>query len=247
MKIIYEPQGRAKEYAELACNLYMGCSHNCKYCYAPRTMRKTFKEWQIVTPRKDVLKLLDEDAKFLCDEKDGREVLFSFISDPFNPQEYVYRITHSALKIMGFYGIRHTVLTKGHYDLVSEYFDLMKDVGTSLGVSLSYIRDDLREFWEPNASPVSDRLRILQEAHKRGISTWVSLEPVIYPDEALSVIEEAHNYVNFWKVGKLNHCKFNEDKVDWKRFLYDVVELLDNCCATYYIKKDLEKYGSPGR
>ena len=34
MKVIYEPKGRAKEYAELAVNLYNGCSHGCEYCYA---------------------------------------------------------------------------------------------------------------------------------------------------------------------------------------------------------------------
>jgi DNA repair photolyase len=28
--IIYEPRGKAKEYADLAANLYLGCDHGCK-------------------------------------------------------------------------------------------------------------------------------------------------------------------------------------------------------------------------
>ena len=35
MSIIYEPRGKAREYAELAVNLYKGCAHACIYCYAP--------------------------------------------------------------------------------------------------------------------------------------------------------------------------------------------------------------------
>jgi DNA repair photolyase len=31
MRIIYEPKGRALEYAPLAVNLYRGCSHGCDY------------------------------------------------------------------------------------------------------------------------------------------------------------------------------------------------------------------------
>ena len=36
---IYETSGRAREYRELACNLYVGCDHACRYCYVP-VMRK---------------------------------------------------------------------------------------------------------------------------------------------------------------------------------------------------------------
>lgn len=31
---IYEPRGAAREYAELALNVYEGCTHQCAYCYA---------------------------------------------------------------------------------------------------------------------------------------------------------------------------------------------------------------------
>lgn len=31
MDIIYEPKGKAREYADLACDIYNGCTHGCKY------------------------------------------------------------------------------------------------------------------------------------------------------------------------------------------------------------------------
>ena len=38
---IYAPRTRAREYCDLAVNIYTGCSHGCTYCYA-RAMAKRF-------------------------------------------------------------------------------------------------------------------------------------------------------------------------------------------------------------
>ena len=242
MNAIYEPKGKAREYAELACNLYIGCTHGCKYCFAPRTMRKTRKAYTIVTPRKNILPMLEKDAQHMRDTKDVREVLFSFISDPFNELERVYKLTSNALQIMRQYEINHTVLTKGTYNMVSKYFDLMKSAKTRLGVSLCYNDDIYRRVWEPNASSVEDRFRMLQEAHEMGIPTWVSLEPVIYARPALNVIEKAHKYVDFWRVGKINYDQELESKVHWPKFREEVISLLDRYKAKYYIKKSLMEF-----
>ena len=62
MKIIYEPKGKALEYAPLACNLYKGCPHGCRYCYGPTlpnpakkgmTMEEWRREWHSKTVAKD--------------------------------------------------------------------------------------------------------------------------------------------------------------------------------------------------
>ena len=35
-KAIYKPKGKAGGYAEWACNLFVGCSNNCSYCYCKK-------------------------------------------------------------------------------------------------------------------------------------------------------------------------------------------------------------------
>ena len=67
MDVVYKPRGRAREYSELACNLYRGCTHGCRYCYAPASMRTclraphrqaTGEKWHAqAEPRKDILRI----------------------------------------------------------------------------------------------------------------------------------------------------------------------------------------------
>ena len=240
MKVIYEPKGGAKEYADLACNLYTGCVHGCRYCYAPSCMRKSDNEWHgTASPRKDIIKLFTEDAKFMHGENDTRSILFSFVSDPYQPIEAELKITRQVLQIAKTYNLNTMVLTKGRAELVRRDFELMQQAKTKLGVTLCFADDQMRQEWEPNASSVSDRLAILKEAHELGIYTWVSLEPVINPQQALSVIRKAASFVDLWKVGKLNHMKSVESLVDWKKFASDVEVLLIKLSAKYYIKKSL--------
>ena len=241
MNVVYEPKGRAREYSELACNLYLGCTHGCRYCYAPACMRTTGENWHAkAEPRKDILRLLEKDALRL--QGDPRTILFCFLSDPYQPLERTERLTRQALEIITKHRLNNQVLTKGCADLILEDMELMKTARTQLGITLSFADDDVRKDWEPNASTVDDRMNVLKTAHKAGIFTWVSLEPVINPEQALAVIRMAHPYVNFWKVGKLNHMKEYERIVDWGKFLFDAETLLAKLGAKYYIKNDLRSF-----
>jgi DNA repair photolyase len=83
--IIYETKGRAREYCELAANLYRGCGHGCTYCYAPlaiRTSRDDFRQPRI---RADVMYKFEKDAIELRDKGEGRSILLSFTTDPISP------------------------------------------------------------------------------------------------------------------------------------------------------------------
>jgi DNA repair photolyase len=242
MSVIYEPKGRAREYSALACNLYSGCTHGCLYCYAPACMRTTSEKWHMTaTPRKQIIAQFEKDAIKL--EGDQRPILFCFLTDPYQPAERQEHLTHQALEIADRYKLRTQILTKGFHEIIAEDLDLMKRMKTELGVTITFAHDSEREHWEPYASSVPDRLKTLQAAFEKGIYTWVSLEPVIDPEEALELIRIAHPYVKFWKVGKLNHMKDVEASVDWRKFLNEVVSLLDSVGSKYYIKNDLLKFG----
>jgi DNA repair photolyase len=82
MNAIYAPTGRAAEYSPLACNLYWGCNHACRYCYAPGVLRRKPEEFHAsVRPRGNILAKLEKDARAI--EGDPRQILLSFLCDPY--------------------------------------------------------------------------------------------------------------------------------------------------------------------
>lgn len=244
MSIIYEPQGRAGEYAKYAANLFSGCRNSCKYCYAPAVIRRKAEDFHAsCTARKDVVKLIKKEAKAYKD----KEVLLCFTCDPYpNDTTLVDEVTRPVLKAFAKEGVIANVLTKNPMRAMRDC-ELFARYGFKLGTTLIFTDDANRKIWEPDAESVDNRIMAIEFAKKRDIYTWVSVEPVIDVDEALSVIKRLHKSVDFWKVGKLNgrdaETREIEASIDWKKFYYDAVALLDELKADYYIKEDLKQFG----
>ena len=53
MSVIYTPKGKAREYSPYACNIYIGCNHGCKYCYAPSIRFTTREKYLVPVPRRE--------------------------------------------------------------------------------------------------------------------------------------------------------------------------------------------------
>jgi len=70
----------------------------------------------------------------------------------------------------------------------------------------------------------------------------VSLEPVLDPKASLQIIENTWEWVDLYKIGKLNHDKEREAQIDWRRFGARAIELCAKYGKRYYIKEDLAKH-----
>lgn len=237
MDIIYQPQGKAREYAPLACNLYTGCSHGCLYCFGPAVLHKSREEFHNnVQPKKDALKRLEKDAKKL--RGDDREILLSFVTDPYQPLEMELGITRQAIEILIKNDLRFTILTKGGTNACRD-FELLEGYDKcSFGSTFTVYQGEDRQKWEPYATPAIDRTNAVIDAKSRRIKTWVSLEPVIDPEQALYLIQHLGNLVDYWKIGRLNY-QAPPKPVDWVQFRENAKILLDSIDADYYFKKSL--------
>ncbi|MDR0477678.1 MAG: radical SAM protein [Desulfobulbaceae bacterium] len=234
--VIYEPKGKAREYAPLAANLYKGCAHGCLYCYAPgATLTAPAVFHGQPCPRRDVLRQLQADAvKFRGDK---RRVLLSFTSDPYQPLERETCLTRAALEILASAHIKVAVLTKGCL-LAQRDFDILSNMDAEFAVTLTSDDDAESKRWEPKAALPADRIESLRAAKRWGIPTWVSFEPVINPGAVLRLIDATAAFVDFYKVGKLNHHPFAQT-IDWPAFRQAVCAKLDAVGKPYLIKKDL--------
>lgn len=236
--VIYEPKGKAGEYADgYALNIYKGCTHGCTYCYnmTGRTYVKPEDYIKECNPRKDVINKLREEAHLFA----GKTVFLSFLSDPYQEAEKGLCLTRQALEIFKEHNIRPNILTKS--PLIERDFDLLVELDAKVGTTLTAFSEALIAKYEPNAPHTLKRMEMLSNAKKRGLETWISLEPVIDPEEAYRIIEATSEFCGYYKVGKWNYDK-EANKIDWKLFHDTVVELLKQYDKEFYIKDDLKKF-----
>jgi DNA repair photolyase len=241
VRIIYEPRGRALEYAPLAVSLYRGCSHGCTYCFAPDVIHADREKFLQATPRKDAIKLLKADAAELAGDK--REILMSFTTDPYQPIEQEYRLTSTAIRVFISQDLHFTILTKAG---IPSLFDLermeeAKDL-CRYGTTLTLNNETDRQKWEPFAAPTIDRCKALRVMHDHGVRTWVSMEPLLDPDQALYLIAITYPFVDEYRLGTLNHAEkalTDEQLTDYAGMAYT---LLKHYGKKAVWKKDLQPY-----
>jgi DNA repair photolyase len=223
---------------------HKSCSHGCLYCYnEPGT-----EPGPVL--KDDFLGRLEKDLPKLKEViKPGERLSLTFVGDIFDPK-LPDGVARKCIELCKRFEIPFQTLTKNgpiaikHLDLYGEN-DLF-------GVTLTCCNDSDSLKWEPGASLWSDRIEALKEAHKRGIKTWVSFEPVVDPKQTLHLIELVAPFADKIKVGKMNsknnqpwhsdEIKKISQETDWAAFAEDAVKLLKSLGNEFYIKDDLRKF-----
>ena len=240
MSFIYEPTGMAREYSPYACNIYIGCSHRCKYCYAPHTIQRSEDGYfGIPSPRKNVLREMEKD---LQSKKYDKQILLSFIGDVYCENTDNSQTTRDALALLNSYGAPVAVLTKGISKSLRD-LDIFKVFGSriAVGSTLTFMDEEKSKEWESGADLPSARLTALKTLHDNGIHTFASFEPCLDPAESLKLIKQtlADNSVDHYKVGKVNNYKGMDKGVDWTAYLQEVLSLLRAHKKQIYVKSGI--------
>lgn len=253
---IYIPQGRAFEFAGLALNVYIGCEHQCAYCFntrGPRAFARDPEHFaEILRVRKGILGALGGDIAKLQTAgivgpslfgEEGREVLpqvlLQFAGDPYPSIEKGGRITRRALELLHDGDVPHAVLTKGSRDLVRRDLSCFNAGRDAIATTIVFADEAKREHYEPQAETTAGRVDILAMARARGIETWLSVEPVIDPLEALKVVHWYGQFADHLKIGKPNHVRDDVPQAAWQIFSQNLAGVLWAKRLGYYIKRSL--------
>lgn len=238
MSMIYEPAGKAREYSPLALNIYLGCSHKCEYCYANAMARRNGNNnyFGVPDPRNKILEKLSKELK-TCKKE---QILLSFIGDAYCETSDDNALTRSVLEQLLEAKLPVAILTKGGKRCLKD-IELFKKFGEhiQIGATLTFDNDEDSLKWESGAALPSERLETLKILHENGIRTFASFEPVIDPAQSLHLMEQSLDFIDVYKVGKLNNYKGLDKLIDWTDFLEKTVELLRSNKKSFYIKHDL--------
>lgn len=235
----------AVEYGDYTINHVEGCSHGCLYpCYAFLMAKrfgkiKSYKEW--IQPKivSNALELLDKEIpKF---QKDIKFVQLSFTTDPFmyNYPE-ISKLSFEIIKKLNDNDIKCTALTKGILPIKLANLSDKNE----FGITLITINDNYRQNIEPFASPMNKRIKSLYNLHKKGLKTWVSIEPYPTPNiinQDINKILDRLSFVDKFIFGRLNYNARVSEYDDYKNFFNEtaqtVISFAQKNKKQYYIKK----------
>lgn len=161
----------------LAINPYVGCGHDCQYCYARFMKRFTnhTESWgSFVDVKSNIAEVL---AKQLRKLKDKDSVIYvGTVTDPYQPMEKDYQLTRKILEILANVENPVSLLTKS--DLILRDLDLLKKFKE---VDVSFTINTLDEKWaslvEPGAPAISKRLAAARQLSENNIPVYAMMGP----------------------------------------------------------------------
>jgi len=186
---IYQPKGKAQEYAKWACNLYIGCSCGCHYCFNKHgrfaktmggnvpTLKKCFRD------ERHALEVFEKELLDNLSELQEHGLFFSFSTDPCLPE--TWPLTCRAINMCRRYDVPFKILTKRTDWLIDEFIHELKTNGTI------WNREPKQHLWafgftltghdelEPGASTNAERIEAIKKLHNSGFKTFASIEPII--------------------------------------------------------------------
>lgn len=172
--------------SDYVANPYVGCTHNCRYCYASFMKRFTghTEEWGTF------LDVKSYERTTLPRNLTGKTVLLSSVTDPYNPYERTYHKSRELLEMLSRTDANVEILSKS--DLMLHDIELLKKMPRlTVGISLCTLDDEFRRLIEPGAPSVERRLHALSELHKSGIATYLFISPIFPRITEISAICEA--------------------------------------------------------
>ena len=165
-------------------NPYRGCFHGCAYCYARRTHEylgfgagTDFD--RMITIKPDAPALLRE--AFEARSWKGETVVFSGVTDCYQPLEAAYHLTRGCLEVCLEYRNPVGVITKS--PLVERDVELLAAIGVearaSVGISIPFFDEAKARAIEPWVTTPARRLRTVERLARAGVNVGVMVAPII--------------------------------------------------------------------
>lgn len=157
---------------DYALNPYMGCQHDCLYCYAPYVTKRPRAEWTTVLARTDLPQALAKEIK-------GKKGMIGLgtVTDPYQEAERHLLITRRCLMEIIPHGLSVSVLTKS--DLILRDLDLYKELKGEVGITVTSVNDELSRMMEPGAPLPRRRVQALRRFADQGLNAYALIGPLL--------------------------------------------------------------------
>jgi DNA repair photolyase len=182
-------------------NPYIGCEHGCTYCYARFMKRYTGhkEKWgEFVDAKINAPYLLAQEIE----KKRAGRIWISGTCDPYQPIEKKYALTRKCLEILSEHAMPVTIQTKSA--LVIRDLELLRKIkNVEVGFSIATADEDVRRMFEPNSTPINERIQALEKLHSAHIKTFAMIAPLLPKAEDLP--QQLEGKVDHVLIDKMNY------------------------------------------
>lgn len=184
---------------DYAVNPYVGCTHGCMYCYACFMKRFTNhpEPWGTFLDVKHWPRISHPERY------SGKDLFFGSVTDPYLPEEEIYRRTRALLEELQGSGARISIQTKS--DLVLRDLDLLRSFpAVRVGFSINTLDEAFRSDMD-NAVSIERRLAAMKALHDEGVRTTCFISP-IFPGitDVEAIIDRVREQCNLIWLENLN-------------------------------------------
>lgn len=252
---IYQPKNKAAEYAQWACNFYVGCSNGCTYCYLKKgrgaailggdkpKLKACFKD------ETHALQVFEKELLENIEQLQKHGLFFSFTTDPMLPETIA--LTVKAIDVAIRHSISVDILTKKTEftnipnntcspDLLFFPFLVRENLKYKIGFGFSLTGHDEIE---TGSSTNAERIEAMKKLHNSGFRTFASIEPIIDFESSLRMIEQAAPSCDEFKIGLLSGQKVDAAfKKQLSSFVQKVMDLQGEHGFSIYWKDSISRH-----
>ena len=162
-------------------NIYRGCEHGCKYCFAMYSHQYLGSEqyFSDIFIKTNVVERLEKQLS--SPSWKGEIINIGGVTDSYQPIEEQYRLMPEILRLMIKYKNPCIISTKS--DLILRDYDLIAELSSltyvNVAATITCMDESMRRKIEPNGAPSLKRFAMLKEFSKTEASIGLHLMPII--------------------------------------------------------------------
>jgi DNA repair photolyase len=169
---------------EWSLNPYMGCAHQCTFCYVRAFERRAdrpadHRYGTSIRVKVNVAEVLR--AELARPSWHGDGIAIGAATDPYQPAEGRYRLTRACLEVLRDAATPFSLITRG--PMIVRDVDVLADAAGRADVAVTFsvptIDDEIWRKTEPGTAPPRQRLRAVKTLIEAGIRTGVGMAPLL--------------------------------------------------------------------
>lgn len=184
-------------------NPYMGCVHRCTFCYVRHFEKRSDRPFddRYGTSIRVKINVADVLRRELArDRWEHESVAIGAATDPYQPAEGKYKLTHACLEVLRDASNPFSIITRG--PMIVRDLDVLVEASRRANVSVTFsiptVDDEVWRRTEPSTAHPRQRLKAVKTLVDAGVNARVGMAPILpgisdHPDQLRAVVRAARD------------------------------------------------------